>query len=124
MTQELWKDLYVEAYQPRHLTPYGQEIAPVLSFDDFVASLWKEARKPVPGATYAPTPANEEVVIPEMERFIADRDAKLGAIGSKMPRRIKRTPPLSRAGQVEVALAQGQSLRDALQQHLTKGGNT
>lgn len=136
MTQTEYEALMVERYQPRHLARDGAEMPKVLTFDEFLASLRAEAKKPVPSepAGYAKTRAetirwqNEEA-----DAFIArrvEREKELERIrrhdaGRRKKTTVKKTTAvkLSQADAVAVSLLKGQSLREALQE-ANKRGNS
>lgn len=129
MTQdELLQALTVERYQPRHLTRAGDPMPAPLSFDDFVASLREEAKRPV--IAYAkPTVELMRWQNEEADKFVArriQREKELEAVREDEARRRakkKKAPRLDEFGRVEVALASGKSLHDALSELITHRRN-
>jgi len=128
MTQtDILNVLTVERYQPRYLTRPGEEIPELLSFDNFIAALRAEAKKPVPEARreYA-RPRSETVKWQnaEADEFIAKRVARqreLDKIRGVDPRRREkkkqekpRVVELDQFDRVQLALSQGRSVKEAL----------
>lgn len=121
MTQTVTQSLLVERYQPRTLGTDGQ-LTPVMTFDEFIDSLRAEAKMPVHAPRYA-KPRQELVKWQnaEADRLIAERivrEKELAKIRRPARRRKEAPKPveLDAAGNVAVALSQGMSLRDAIEQ--------
>lgn len=128
MTQtDLVKALTAERYQPRYLTKPGEEMPPALSFDDLIASLRQEAKKPAPEARkqYARVPdevrkwQNEEA-----DKFIERRLERERELHNTLDREARRREKkkqeraqkveLDQFDLVQLALSQGKSVKEAL----------
>lgn len=121
MTQDEIQALLVERYQPRHLTPSGEPMPAVQSFDELLAALRAEARQPVPGQRegYARTPQevsswqNEDA--DRVIQFRIERQRDLELIAKRNKAKAKARKPSSGVLRVHTELAGGKSLREALQ---------
>lgn len=121
MTPAEFQALMAERYQPRHLTKPGDPLPAVQTMDELLASLRAEAKKPVPGERrdYAkPSDEARRLQNEDADRFIqyrVERQKVQDEIRRHDAKRKPTRPRVSRATKVQIALAQGQSLHEALQ---------